>query len=149
MSTAPAQLMLDPHSMADLETIKSKPIGEDLNAFCLSNTHTDIPDRVLANTSEYRKYFDGALKDELDSSLYVDVPGFFDAFFIEITGLQSLAEVAFKKCQEGKDPLYKAEGGWGSWPKEVPEKEILKWFKDVIDKFLRFTEENGSTSKVG
>ncbi|KAI9775934.1 MAG: hypothetical protein M1839_000723 [Geoglossum umbratile] len=207
--------------MADLEIIKSKPIGEGLNAFRLSNTYTDgvedegemhrpnlslqvelgefdirsaIPlltkvldkaqdvdiwDAVydlvtitqstppprplpylnrtpisfntgsLANTSEYRKYFDGALKDELDSSLYVDVPGFFDAFFSGVTVLQSLAEVVFKKCQEGEDSLYKAEGGWRSWPKEAPEKEVLEWFKNVINKFLRFTEENGSTPKIG
>ncbi|KAI9856816.1 MAG: hypothetical protein M1813_008753 [Trichoglossum hirsutum] len=97
----------------------------------------------LANTSEYRKYFDGALKDELNSSLYVDVPGFYDTFFGEVTGLQSLAEVVFKKCQEGEDPLYKVGGGWRYWPKEAPEKEVLEWFKEVIDKFLRLTEENG------
>jgi Fungal protein kinase len=115
----------------------------------LNRTPISFNTGSLANTSEYRKYFDSALKDELDSSLYVDVPGFFDAFFGGVTGLQSLAEVVFKKCQEGEDPLYKAEGGWHSWPKEAPEKEVLDWFKDVIDKFLRFTEENGSTPKVG
>ncbi|KAI9765372.1 MAG: hypothetical protein M1840_007452 [Geoglossum simile] len=232
--------------MADLEIIKSKPIGEGLNAFRSLNTYTDIPDRVededlkdlvlhlilalqslpvvcllrcpsshdtlktfllrlspqvelgdfdvrlviplltkvldkaqdvdiwdavydlvtitqstppprpllylnrtsisfntgsLANISKYRKYFDGALKDELDSSFYVDVPGFFDAFFSGVIVLQSLAK--------GEDPLYKAEGSWRYWPKEVPEKEVLEWFKDVINKFLRFTEENSSTPKVG
>jgi hypothetical protein len=38
----------------------------------------------FVNTSENRKHFDGALRDELDSSLYIDVPDFFDAFFGEV-----------------------------------------------------------------
>jgi hypothetical protein len=32
---------------------------------------------------------DGELKNELGSSLYTDVPGFFDAFFGEVTSLKS------------------------------------------------------------
>jgi Fungal protein kinase len=102
----------------------------------------------LTNTSEHRKYFDNALKEELNSSLHVDVPGFFDAFFGEVTGLQLLAEVVFKKCQEGEDPLYKAGDGWRYWPKVALEKEVLEWFKEIIDKFLSFAGKNGSGSKV-
>jgi hypothetical protein len=66
----------------------------------------------LANTSEYRKHIDGALKDELDSSLYIDISNFFDTFFGELTNLESVARVVFKKCQEDENPLYKeGEGG--------------------------------------
>ncbi|KAI9766363.1 MAG: hypothetical protein M1840_006627 [Geoglossum simile] len=68
----------------------------------------------LANTSEYRKHFDGALKDELDSSLYIDIPNFFDTFFGELMNLESVARAVFKKCQEDENPLYK-EGEGGGW----------------------------------
>jgi hypothetical protein len=46
-----------------------------------------------ANTSEQRRYSDGALKDELVLSLYVDIACFFDAFFGKVAGLQSVNEV--------------------------------------------------------
>jgi len=51
-----------------------------------------------ANTSEYRKQFDGALKDALDSSLHINVPNFFDTFFRGLTNLESVARAVFKKC---------------------------------------------------
>jgi hypothetical protein len=38
----------------------------------------------FVNTSENRKHFDGALRDELDSSLYINLPNFFNAFFGEV-----------------------------------------------------------------
>ena len=70
----------------------------------------------FVNTSENRN---DALKDELDSSLYIDVPGFFDTLFGDLANLKSVAEAVFEKCQRGEDPLYKKEeaGGWRDWPK--------------------------------
>jgi hypothetical protein len=50
----------------------------------------------FVNTSENRKHFDDALKEELDSSLYIDVPGFFDAFFGEVPNLTSVSANAKK-----------------------------------------------------
>ena len=72
----------------------------------------------LTNTSEYRKHFDNTLKDELDSSLHIDIPNFFDTFFGELTSLESVAVGVFKKCQEDESSLYKeGEGGcWRDWP---------------------------------
>ncbi|KAI9765136.1 MAG: hypothetical protein M1839_005614, partial [Geoglossum umbratile] len=102
------------------------------------------------NTSEHRKYFDNALKDELDSSLYIDILGFFDAFFGEVTNLESVTEAVFRKCQEGENPLYKEGkgGGWHDWPKDALENEVLDWFKKLIDMFLEFTRENGAALNV-
>jgi len=48
----------------------------------------------FVNTSEERKYFDNELKDELGSSLYIDVPDFFDAFF---SGVSDLAEPVWER----------------------------------------------------
>src|SRR5213083_2265232 len=56
---------------------------------CLDGTPVSFNTGSLANTSEYRKHFDGALKDELDSSLHIDIPNLFDTFFGELTNLES------------------------------------------------------------
>ncbi|KAI9863555.1 MAG: hypothetical protein M1813_003578 [Trichoglossum hirsutum] len=102
------------YSLVTQSTSPSRPLPY------LDRTSISFNTSSLANTSKYRKYFDGALKGELDSSLYVDVSSFFDAFFSGVTVLQSLAEVVFKKFQKSEDPLYKVGGGWRSWPKEAP-----------------------------
>jgi hypothetical protein len=104
----------------------------------------------LANTSEYRKHFDSALKDELDSSLHIDIPNFFDTFFGELMNLESVAGAVFKKCREDENPLYKEGegGGWRDWPEDAQEEKVLKWFKERIDMFLEFAKESGSTLEV-
>ncbi|KAH0562855.1 hypothetical protein GP486_002528 [Trichoglossum hirsutum] len=104
----------------------------------------------LANTSEYRKHFDGALKDELHSSLHIGVSSLFDTFFSEVTNLELVAQAVFKKCQEGENPLYKEGegGGWRDWPEDTLEIKVLKWFKDRVDTFLEFAKESGAAPNV-
>src|SRR6266536_2436457 len=60
----------------------------------------------FVNTSENRKHFNNALKEKLDSSLYINVPGFFNTFFGDVANLTSITDTVFRKCQEEKDPLY-------------------------------------------
>jgi len=104
-------------------------------------TPTSFNTGSLVNTSENRKQFDGALKDELGSSLYIDVPDFFDAFFGEIVNLSSVADTVFRKCQGGKHPLYnEEEGGWRDWPKDAKEEQVLQWLKELADRFLEFAK---------
>lgn len=103
----------------------------------------------LTNTSEYRKHFDSALKDELNSSLHIDIPNFFDTFFSELMNLESVAGAVFKKCQKGDNLLYKKKGGsWYDWLEDTQEEKILKWFKEQIDMFLEFAKESESTPEV-
>ena len=104
----------------------------------------------LTNTSEFRKHFDGALKDELGSSLHIDIPNFFDTFFGELMNLESVAGAVFKKCQEDENPLYKEGegGGWRDWPEDAQEEKVLKWFKERVDIFLEFAKESGLTPEV-
>jgi hypothetical protein len=75
----------------------------------------------FVNTSENRKHFNNALKDEFGSSLYIDIPDFFGVFFVEVANLTSVADAVFRKCQRGKDPLYNVEGGWRDWPEDAKE----------------------------
>ncbi|KAI9761206.1 MAG: hypothetical protein M1840_002006 [Geoglossum simile] len=83
----------------------------------------------LANTYEYRKHFDGAMKDELNLSLYIDIPNFFDTFFGGLINLELVAGAVFKKCQEDENPLYKKEEG------------------EQIDMFLKFAKECSTTRR--
>ncbi|KAI9770972.1 MAG: hypothetical protein M1840_002676 [Geoglossum simile] len=72
-----------------------RPLPRSDRTPIMGNTSTSF------NTSEYRRYLDDALKDELNSSLHIDIPGFFDAFFSGVTNLESVTEAVFRKCKEG------------------------------------------------
>ena len=65
----------------------------------------------LANSSEHRKYIDDVLKDELDPSLYIGIPGFYKAFFGNIRGLKEAAAAVITKSETGDNPLYNKERG--------------------------------------
>jgi len=60
--------------------------------------------------SEYRKYIDYVLKEEL-GPLYIGIPGLYKVFFRGVEGLKEVSAAVFKKCKEGDNPLY-VEGGW-------------------------------------
>jgi hypothetical protein len=51
----------------------------------------------FVNTSENKKHFNDALKNELDSSFYINIPGFFDTFFGNIANLTSVTDAVFRK----------------------------------------------------
>jgi hypothetical protein len=59
--------------------------------------------------SEYRKYVDYILKEEL-GPLYIGIPSLYKVFFREIEGLKEVSAAVFKKYKEGDNPLY-AKGG--------------------------------------
>ncbi|KAF2181547.1 hypothetical protein K469DRAFT_589408, partial [Zopfia rhizophila CBS 207.26] len=52
----------------------------------------------FANSTEHRKDVDDVLKEEL-GLMYVGIPGFFEAFFGEVAGLESAAQAMFEKCK--------------------------------------------------
>jgi hypothetical protein len=81
----------------------------------------------FANSSEHRRYVDDVLKEEL-GSLYVAVPGVFEAFFGKVAGLEQAAKAVFRKCKEGDNPLYQEERGWRNWPEGAEESDVLGWF---------------------
>ncbi|KFZ02079.1 hypothetical protein V500_00447 [Pseudogymnoascus sp. VKM F-4518 (FW-2643)] len=95
----------------------------------------------IVNSSEHRKYVDDVLKDELGSSLYIGVPGFYDAFFRDVEELDSISQAVFAQCQEGGEPIFSDGGGWRDWPNEAKEPEVLKWFAEKIDRFLGFATD--------
>jgi hypothetical protein len=44
--------------------------------------------------------------------MYINIPGFYAAFFGDIIDLETVAKVIFKKYREGNNPLYYEESGW-------------------------------------
>ncbi|KAF1970865.1 hypothetical protein BU23DRAFT_510832 [Bimuria novae-zelandiae CBS 107.79] len=101
----------------------------------------------FANSTEHRKYVDGVLKEEL-GQLYVGVPGFFDAYFGSVPGLESVAQAVFDKCKEGDIPLYREESGWQGWPEGAKERDVLSWFAPLTGQLLDFAAENQPASRL-
>ncbi|KAL4938313.1 hypothetical protein BDV06DRAFT_201141 [Aspergillus oleicola] len=85
----------------------------------------------LVNSSEHRSNFDGILKEEL-GPIYIGVPGFHDAFFGQMKGLQDTAAAVYAKCKRGPQPLFKEDNGWKHWPMNAKEKDVLKWLSGQI-----------------
>ncbi len=59
--------------------------------------------------SEYRKYIDYILKEEL-GPLYIGIPRLYKVFFRGVKGLKEVSTTIFKKYKEGDNLLY-AKGG--------------------------------------
>ena len=96
--------------------------------------------------SEYRKYIDYILKEEL-GPLYIGVPSLYKVFFRGVEGLKEASTIIFKKCKEGDNLLY-TKGSWHNWPKGVKKYKVLKWFNKLIISFLDFIKEHGFVLKV-
>ncbi|KAE8154788.1 hypothetical protein BDV25DRAFT_135431 [Aspergillus avenaceus] len=88
----------------------------------------------FVNSSEHRKYINHVLKEELNS-IYVGVPGFFEAYFGSIDGLDEISAAVFQKCKAGETPLFKEGDGWRDWPETPNEKEVLYWLTATIKAF--------------
>jgi hypothetical protein len=95
----------------------------------------------FANSTEHRKYVDDVLKEEL-GSMYVGIPGFFQAFFGEVADLQPAAQAVFERCCEGDDPLYQEGNGWQGWPEEAKERDVLRWFAKVTGQLSDWAAEH-------
>ena len=101
----------------------------------------------FVNSSEHRKYVDDVLKEEL-GLLHVGIPGFYEAFFGRVEGLEARGTAVFKKCKEGDNPLYAEKGGWRGWPEGAKESQVLEWFDKLIRSLLGFAKEHGSAPKI-
>jgi hypothetical protein len=101
----------------------------------------------FANSTEHRKYVDDVLKEEL-GSMYVGIPGFFQAYFGEVADLQPTAQAVFERCCEEDNPLYQEESGWQGWPEEAKERDVLRWFAEVTGQLSDWAAEHQPASKA-
>ncbi|KAM7187663.1 hypothetical protein V8F20_010872 [Naviculisporaceae sp. PSN 640] len=93
----------------------------------------------FANSSEHRKYVDTVLKEEL-GPLYVGLPDFHETLFRGIATLETASEAVFKKCTEGNNPPFRAEGGWRGWPEDANQNRVLGWFADLSENLAAFAD---------
>jgi hypothetical protein len=101
----------------------------------------------FVNSSEHRKYVDDVLKEEL-GSIYVNVPGFYEAYFGDVDGLEEAGAAVYRRCREGDSPLFSEEIGWHDWPNNAKEKEVLGWLTTQVDLLRNIAIEEGFTMPI-
>ncbi|KAL5430091.1 hypothetical protein PMIN06_012610, partial [Paraphaeosphaeria minitans] len=101
---------------------------------------------TFANSTEHRKYVDGALKEEL-GQLYVGLSGFFEAYFGGVPDLESVSQTVFERCKDGDAPLYQEGSGWQGWPDDAKERNVLGWFAPLISQLVDLAPQNESSHR--
>ncbi|KAK1471304.1 hypothetical protein CABS01_16390 [Colletotrichum abscissum] len=91
----------------------------------------------FANSSEHRRYVDEVLKEEL-GTMYVGLPGFRDAYFGSLAGLEAASKEFFDQCLDSNDPFF--QDGWKGWPQDANEKSVLEWLADFVKKLALFAK---------
>jgi hypothetical protein len=90
---------------------------------------------------------DDVLKEEL-GSIYVNVPGFYEAYFGDVDGLEEAGAAVYRRCREGDSPLFSEEIGWHDWPNNAKEKEVLGWLTTQVDLLRNIAIEEGFTMPI-
>ncbi|KAI1825060.1 hypothetical protein F4861DRAFT_538322 [Xylaria intraflava] len=98
----------------------------------------------IVNSSERRYYMDQALKDEL-GVMYVDVPGFYEAFFGDILDLETASEEIFRRCREEGQPLFRE--GWTGWPETANEAGVLTWLAELVERLVQWAQDYRQTAR--
>ncbi|KAF6802168.1 serine threonine-protein kinase sgk2 [Colletotrichum sojae] len=97
----------------------------------------------FANSSEHRRYVEGILKEEL-GTMYVGLPGFRDAYFGGVVGLEAASKQFFAQCLHGSDPFF--QDGWKGWPQDANESSVLEWLMDFVKKLAVFDTQKSNTT---
>ncbi|KAK1837761.1 hypothetical protein CCHR01_19617 [Colletotrichum chrysophilum] len=99
----------------------------------------------FANSSEHRRYVDDILKEEL-GTMYVGLPGFRDAYFGGVVGLEAASKEFFDQCLTGSDPAFYDDDGWEGWPQDANEKSVLEWLADFVKRLVVFADTQNSNT---
>ena len=92
------------------------------------------------NTEEGRKYMDSVIENEMKDHIYLDIPGFFAAFFDSIDGLPDLVDAVFDRCRQSA--LYMNTNQWSEFPASCTESNIATWFLKEVDRIGGFAKLN-------
>ena len=74
--------------------------------------------------------------------MYVGLRNFYETYFGDVPGLEMASDAFFKQCQEGSNPLF--DSGWGGWPEDAKQDDVLSWFADFSEKLTAFAQGNTS-----
>jgi hypothetical protein len=89
---------------------------------------------LVHNMDDGREYMDTLIKNEMEDHIYLDVPGFFPAFFDSVDGLQGLVDDAFARCQQIN--CYMNTNRWSEFPQSCEENQIAMWFQDEVGRIV-------------
>jgi hypothetical protein len=102
---------------------------------------SNVPDTPFAfragsvhNTDEGHNYMDTLIKNEIEDHIYLDVPGFFPAFFDSVNGLQGLVDDALARCRQIN--CYMDTNRWSEFPQSCEENKIATWFQREVYRII-------------
>ncbi|KAK1517378.1 hypothetical protein CABS01_16681, partial [Colletotrichum abscissum] len=77
--------------------------------------------------------------------MYVGLPGFRDAYFGGVVGLEAASKQFFDQCLNGNYSAF--HGGWEGWPQDTNEKSVLEWLAGFVKKLALFanTQQSNTT----
>ncbi|KAI1475416.1 hypothetical protein F4774DRAFT_429038 [Daldinia eschscholtzii] len=119
-------------------TLPPKPIAFSFQQISWLR-HTDS----FVDSFEHRKYVGEVLKGEL-GLMYVGLPNFYETYFGSVADLTIAADVIFKRCTKGGEPVF-GKGGWSGWPQDANQDGVLNWFISICDKLATLAEEHNPT----
>ncbi|KAE9568915.1 hypothetical protein CGCF415_v014078 [Colletotrichum fructicola] len=77
--------------------------------------------------------------------MYVGLPGFRDAYFGGVVGLEAASKEFFAQCRvDGNDPFF--QNGWKGWPQDANEKSVLEWLADFVKRLAVFADTQKSNT---
>ena len=82
---------------------------------------------------------DVVLKEEL-GPMYVGLCNFHETFLRGVADIETASEAVFKKCREGRNPLYRK--GWSGWPEDANQDDVLDWFADLCGQLAEFAGDH-------
>ncbi|PKY06361.1 hypothetical protein P168DRAFT_279806 [Aspergillus campestris IBT 28561] len=78
----------------------------------------------MADSFEYERRADAMLEQEL-GSMYIDVPGFFDAYLGRAEEVETAAATIMRSF--GEDSIYDNSMGWTDWPRAAQKQDVHHW----------------------
>ncbi|KXH68106.1 hypothetical protein CSAL01_12930 [Colletotrichum salicis] len=79
-------------------------------------------------------------------TMYVGLPGFRDAYFGGVVGLEAASKEFFDQCLSGSDPAFHDDDGWEGWPQDANEKSVLEWLATFVKNLVVFADTQKSNT---
>ncbi|KAJ0344354.1 hypothetical protein KNSL1_009466 [Colletotrichum chrysophilum] len=123
------------------DIIKANPIGNGLSAF-RDRFNSICKDKGFVSDQHT---VDRLGEEEELGTMYVGLPGFRDAYFGGVVGLEAASKEFFAQCRvDGNDPFF--QNGWKGWPQDANEKSVLEWLADFVKRLAVFADTQKSNT---
>ncbi|KAI9808663.1 MAG: hypothetical protein M1825_003814 [Sarcosagium campestre] len=93
-------------------------------------------------TSEPVEFVKQVLKLELNSSLELEHPKFFNTYFPQIAEVTDAARMVFQECQKGRNSLYTIGKRWRGWD-DHDEDGVQRSLEKCVNRFMEYLDKPG------